>query len=82
MNSLFDNAVQSIQLGVEDYQSNDHGGRLRQSGIFMRGSFCSQRRFLSVLRPTRTRRRFLPPTTSLCWTEPEACSSLPLPAGQ
>ena len=24
MNSLFDNAVQSIQLGVEDYQSNDH----------------------------------------------------------
>ena len=23
MNSLFDNAVQSIQLGVEDYQSND-----------------------------------------------------------
>ncbi len=23
MNTLFDNAIQSIQLGVEDYQAND-----------------------------------------------------------
>jgi hypothetical protein len=23
MNTLFDNAIQSIQLGVEDYRSND-----------------------------------------------------------
>jgi hypothetical protein len=59
MNTLFDNAVQSIQLGVEDYQANDPRRAMSAVRSFLLWYFAISKRSARETGSKRNARRCL-----------------------